>query len=1173
MKKKYTKISGFCPENTVPNLTYLFTSNFLNNNAFLKKKSIDITKTILFVMLFCFFSSFIHGATITSYQTGNWSSASTWVGGVVPSSLDDVVIAQNDQITVNGSYACLSLTLNGNNSFLIFDSGSSLTVNGSVTVTGNNNEIVMSSGGTLTCQGFINNASKNFIFTAGTGTVELTANNTLPTTSYSTFNKLIISSGTTTLGSITNSTASGNLTIRAGATLALDKFTYGATTPPTELIMECGASIGSSLTGTGILTLGGNITINNVATGIAGALISSRIALGADAITFLVANDGTTAVDLTISGAISGGYSITKTGSGTLQLSGNSTYSGTTTISEGILQLASGTWTTGQPLGSTTSGTIVNSGAVLDLNGQSLPNPEPLTLNGTGISGSGALTNSSATSATYLGLITLGSAASIIAPSGDINVSNTGTITGLGHSLELGGTATGCSITSIIGTGSGTLTKSGSGTWTISGANTYTGTTTINGGILQLGASERISNSSNMILNGGIFRTGSSTGYNETVGTLTLSANSTIGFGTGSHTLTFTNSSAITWDGTLTITGWTGSSGVSGTSGKLYIGANSSGLTDAQLAKINFNGFNPGAQILTTGEIVPRPVSTGDFRSYQNGAWDAASTWERYNGSGWDQLGTGDTPPTGTGSNVTITIRNTHTITVTSLQGGIIVGHVIIETGGSVIINNTGQATVNTLTNNGTLTLNSDAYGTASLKVDTYSGNNPNVGLYLSGNSWHYISSPVSGIGVGTFFDNNDDTWDLAHFVENISTSSFPDNPPYNWQMSWVGYDGWSYYDEITTGLPSSYSMALGKGYLFWDEDGGPYTLTGPINTQQISRSITTTDRGVGNEELEGYNLLGNPFTCGIDLQKMFDDPSWTSAVKSVWFTINGESAVFSDGGITVPSGINATIPPMTGFFVQATGYGSISFPLSARAHSSTPRYKGDKQSVPLIRLSLNEGEISYETVVRFNEKATPGIDVEFDAPRFIASSDITASIYTTLRDRDYTINGLPFPETSVDIPVVVNILKDGNHTITTMELQELSNYMVTLTDKVTNTISDLRSVKEYQFSGTSGLIKDRFVLTVSKISTGIENPAGPENQFNIFHGFGLINIQPLSDQWDGKTGSVKLMDISGKTVRNQPNTEFMKNALIQLPSPGNGIYFVEIRSGIMRYVVKVAVK
>jgi hypothetical protein len=52
-----------------------------------------------------------------------------------------------------------------------------------------------------------------------------------------------------------------------------------------------------------LLTLGGNVTINNAGTGNSGASISSPLALGNNRI-FTVADDGTAAADLTLSNLV-----------------------------------------------------------------------------------------------------------------------------------------------------------------------------------------------------------------------------------------------------------------------------------------------------------------------------------------------------------------------------------------------------------------------------------------------------------------------------------------------------------------------------------------------------------------------------------------------------------------------------------------------------------------------------------------------------------------------------------------------------------------------------------------------------------------------------------------------------------------------------------------------------
>ena len=137
----------------------------------------------------------------------------------------------------------------------------------------------------------------------------------------------------------------------------------------------------------------------------------------------------------TYSGVIGGSTNLIKNGVGVLTLSGANSYTGLTYINAGGINLGAAGSGANTPLGTTGGGTVVADGANLDLNGFTLVTAEGLTLNGTGISGGGALSNNAATAATYSGLIALGSDTSIVAGSGNIVLSNTGTITGSGFGL------------------------------------------------------------------------------------------------------------------------------------------------------------------------------------------------------------------------------------------------------------------------------------------------------------------------------------------------------------------------------------------------------------------------------------------------------------------------------------------------------------------------------------------------------------------------------------------------------------------------------------------------------------------------------------------------------------------------------------------------------------------
>jgi autotransporter-associated beta strand protein len=160
---------------------------------------------------------------------------------------------------------------------------------------------------------------------------------------------------------------------------------------------------------------------------------------------------------------------------------------------------------------------------------------------------------------------------------------------------------------------SGSLTIGSGGTVVLkktAGVNALGGTSTItvnSGGTLALGASNQLPDTKSLTLAGGVFQT---QGYSEVLGTLTLSATSTIDLGGASSIINFADSNAQSWTGQLNISGWNGNV-LGGGSTQLLFGSTASGLTGAQVAQIKFinpTGFAAGtygATILASGEIVP----------------------------------------------------------------------------------------------------------------------------------------------------------------------------------------------------------------------------------------------------------------------------------------------------------------------------------------------------------------------------------------------------------------------------------------------------------------------------------------------------------------------------------------------------------------------------------------
>ena len=268
------------------------------------------------------------------------------------------------------------------------------------------------------------------------------------------------------------------------------------------------------------------------------------------------------ASDLTVSAIIANfgnAAGIRKTGNGILSLSAANTYTGTTTIDAGTLRITYGGNVANGALASPS--VVVNSGATLQLSAQRAigytAGRAAVTIAG------GTVTTDAGWRTAFVNNVTMTGGVLTSAGAGDSNgnynfydagvvatsdaAGNAATISAEKLSLQFSsgsGTTTfnvtrgsaspasDLTISAVLanfGSGTAGIRKIGNGILTLSAANTYTGQTRVSDGMLALGAADAIFNQSSLLVDGGGFNLA---GYNDTVGSVTITSGSIYGNGT-----------------------------------------------------------------------------------------------------------------------------------------------------------------------------------------------------------------------------------------------------------------------------------------------------------------------------------------------------------------------------------------------------------------------------------------------------------------------------------------------------------------------------------------------------------------------------------------------------------------------------------------------------------------
>jgi autotransporter-associated beta strand protein len=856
----------------------------------------------------------------------------------------------------------------------------------------------------------------------GTGTLTLTGLNSY-TGQTSISNGMIsintlqnVSGGASSLG---NPGTSANGTIAISGTATLQYTGSGHSSDRILNITSDGATIDAS--GSGTLYLSGGITGTNMDVILAGNYPGTAYETGIIA---------------------TGNATLTKNGSGVWTLSGANTYTGITTINNGIIKFgAHATVTSSGPLGTTAGGTVINSGGTLDLAGWSENVNETLTLNGIGQNGWGALRNSGGAD-TYAGLITLGSSSSIWGSGGTIAITNTGTITGAGCNLTLEGTQGG-SMSSIIGTGTGTLTKDEPGTWTLSAANTFTGLTTVLQGTLLYGVNNAL-NSTNVTVSGG---------------TLDLSSYSESATGT----LTVANGATLRIGGTNTMPIFT------------------TGYSFGNTSTVEYYGSNQSVAVQPYGNLL---IS-------------------------------------GTGNK--------------TLAGNMSVKGVLVVSLGTILqVGPLRQLTVNgntSLNGAGSMLIQSDATGTGSFidngTIIYANGGSAACQRYLTTNIWHYVSSPISN-GIANIF-----------FADYLRTSD---------PTTSTGWGGW-----ITS---TSTPLQVARGYACWKPSTNPglETFTGLLNTGNQSISLNRT----AANPWAGWNLAGNPYPSSVDLASA--GMTWNQVEPTAWFWTGSVYQAYP--AVSGYGTHSQYVSPDQGFYVHVnalfSGNTNLTFTNAARVHS-TESFLKDRQDLKnafVMNVLSSVNSLSDAITVQFNPDATSDYDPGYDAYKLEGLSE-APQLYTTTGDTKVCCNSLPFVQKNMTIPMGFSCGLQGTYTLSADNLNTFGDKVrISLEDLKLNITQDLRSNPVYPFTYDTLDDPNRFLLHFDDPDLGIGNQAAGDN-VNVYSYGNRVYVSTSSA--GDFSGNVFVYDLLG---REMYQSKLSGNSLQAFCLPSlEGYYIVKVIS------------
>ena len=423
--------------------------------------------------------------------------------------------------------------------------------------------------------------------------------------------------------------------------------------------------------------------------------------------------------------------------------------------------------------------------------------------------------------------------------------------------------------------------------------------------------------------------------------------------------------------------------------------------------------------------------------------------------------------------------------------------------------------------NSGTVTLDASTTAYSQLKISGTATGNVVQSQYLEAGS-HLVSSPVSQ----GFTTTSGDKTKLYSYDASVG----------NWATIGANF--------ATAGL--GFAARVDATQIPFLTAAANASVTGTPNT-----SMTHTLGYFGSNSLAGgsgtgWNLIGNPYTCGLDWSTV--SLTNVNAAFYIWDPATTSYKYYSGAGAIT----NPVIPPMQAFWVQATQAGaSIATTMAANGTvSSSPAYYKTIPDNLIVTVTKAGDSATTDRLWVANILGTSdGFDGAYDAWK-MTNGPAMPNVFTWDLGERIAINATQIDATKV-LPMGFSYAVAGEKFGVSLEQVTGGQYYdVYLEDRLTGSYHDLNQ-SDYAFTHQGWTQEGpRFALHFSLSTVGVEEP----NAADLFMAYQNQDRIMLRSSGEGFS-AYRLYGLNGQELSSGPLTSGMQS--IAAPTSA-GLYLIE---------------